>query len=67
MIGETSVDVVEPYVLKIDNCCVNAGILSVKEGQSTNTVIQHGVDKVMFFEGIRREHKPIYVMNMIKT
>ena len=38
LIGETSVEVVEPYVLKTENWCVNARIVSVKEGQSTNTV-----------------------------
>ena len=67
MIGETSVEAIEPYVLKTNNWCVNAGIVSVKEGQSTNTVTQHGANEVMFFEGIRREHKLIFVMTMITT
>lgn len=67
LIGETSVEVVEPYILKIESWHVNARIGSVKEGQSPNTVTQHGATEVMFFEGIRREHKLIYVMRMIIT
>ena len=67
LIGETIVEVVEPCVLKTCNWCVNAGIVSVKEGQSSNTVTQHGANEVMFFKGIRREHKPIFVMKMIRT
>ena len=34
LICETSVEVVEPYVLKIENWCVNARMVSVKEVQS---------------------------------
>ena len=49
LICETSVEVVEPYILKTDNWCVNVRIESVKEGQSSNIVIQHGANEVMFF------------------
>jgi len=65
LIGETSAEVVELYVLKTKNWCVNARIVSVKEGQSLNTITQHGSTEVMFFEGIRREHKLISIMGMI--
>ena len=34
LIGETSFEAIEPYVFKIENWCVNARMISVKEVQS---------------------------------
>lgn len=67
MICETSVEVVEPYVLKTDNWCMNVEIISIKEGQSSNIVTHHGTNEAVFFKGIRREQKRISVMKMIRT
>jgi len=61
LICEISVGAVEPYIFPTDNCCMNTGIISAKEGQFLNTVIKHVFDEVLILEIIRREKKHISV------
>lgn len=61
LVYETSVGVIEPYIFPADNCCMNTGIISAKEGQFSNIVREHGVDEVLIFESVMREKKRISV------